>query len=368
MKYSTGAIKSEKDKRDIKLDNVVSVSDLPKNFITDISMIPVLNQNQIGACVGHAFATTLSYLNYKETGSYEYLSPRYIYALSKKIDGLNGEGTYPRVAVKIANDNGCALDQDVPNNTELSHAEYIDIKVSTIATKKALSYKTGGYAFPTISEQGLKEAIVACGVVNIALRCGKITSKTIKAGNDNGGHYITLYGYKTKSNDTEFLYRNSWGDKWGTKGNGSFKWSEFTSTNLYDAITIMDIPNKTIEEARAGWKYFKASEKTGSYGTIGDLNKDLVDMLDKARDIAGIPFKINSGLRTAELNAKVGGVKDSAHLKGYAVDINAPTGEIKFKIVQACLLAGFKRVGISWKDNFVHVDVDPTKPCTIYTY
>lgn len=62
------------------------------------------------------------------------------------------------------------------------------------------------------------------------------------------------------------------------------------------------------------WKYFKDKEVVG-------LKKELVDMLDLARGIAGIPFVINSGYRSVEKNDEVGGVEGSSHIKGFAADI-----------------------------------------------
>jgi len=102
---------------------------------------------------------------------------------------------------------------------------------------------------------------------------------------------------------------------------------------------------------------------------IKNLDVELVKMLDTARTIAGIPFHINSGFRTAEHNKKVGGVANSAHLTGKAVDLRAMNGSEIFTIVNACMQAGFKRIGINWASKFVHVDIDMTKPNpTIYKY
>ena len=61
------------------------------------------------------------------------------------------------------------------------------------------------------------------------------------------------------------------------------------------------------------YKYFKEKEIVG-------LNTGLVEMLDKAREIAGIPFIITSGVRTPKQNEDAGGVNDSSHRKGLAVD------------------------------------------------
>jgi zinc D-Ala-D-Ala carboxypeptidase len=87
---------------------------------------------------------------------------------------------------------------------------------------------------------------------------------------------------------------------------------------------------------------------------------DLVQMLDSARSIAGIPFVINSGIRSPERNAQVGGSPNSAHLTGHAVDIRVRSGSERLKVVMSCLEAGFQRIGVG--NGFVHVDTDQRKP------
>ena len=48
-------------------------------------------------------------------------------------------------------------------------------------------------------------------------------------------------------------------------------------------------------------------------------------VLQPVRDHFGKGVKVNSGLRTPEVNAKVGGSKTSDHCKGMAADIEIPT-------------------------------------------
>ncbi|MCK6695473.1 MAG: D-Ala-D-Ala carboxypeptidase family metallohydrolase, partial [Thermoanaerobaculia bacterium] len=74
---------------------------------------------------------------------------------------------------------------------------------------------------------------------------------------------------------------------------------------------------------------------------------------------SGVPFRVNSGYRTPEHNAAVGGVPDSAHTRGWAADIAARTLEQKIRIVRAARSVGFNRFGIY--DTFVHLDCDPGK-------
>ena len=56
-------------------------------------------------------------------------------------------------------------------------------------------------------------------------------------------------------------------------------------------------------------------------GTGMLMDKQFIGQLQKAREIAGIPFVINSGYRTREYNKFIGGVPNSAHTKGKAADI-----------------------------------------------
>lgn len=100
-------------------------------------------------------------------------------------------------------------------------------------------------------------------------------------------------------------------------------------------------------------KYFKDHEIRG-------LRPELVEMLDKAREAAGVPIVITSGFRNPGYNQMVGGVGDSSHIKGLAVDIRCPWNEYGLKIVYGLGVAGFKRIGIY--DKHVHCDCDESKP------
>ena len=108
-------------------------------------------------------------------------------------------------------------------------------------------------------------------------------------------------------------------------------------------------------------KHFKKEEFTCNCGCgFNNINDDFVDMLDNARFFTKIPFKINSACRCEKHNKMVGGVTDSAHCKGLAVDISVRDDRARFIIISALLEVGFSRVLIY--DTFVHVDMDLTKP------
>ena len=66
------------------------------------------------------------------------------------------------------------------------------------------------------------------------------------------------------------------------------------------------------------YKHFDSPDMPGSGKLVSD---ELISMLDVARKKYGKPIIPNSGYRTIEHNAKVGGKPESSHLKGLAADI-----------------------------------------------
>jgi uncharacterized protein YcbK (DUF882 family) len=102
------------------------------------------------------------------------------------------------------------------------------------------------------------------------------------------------------------------------------------------------------------------------------MSNELIKMLDAARDLAGVPFKITSGYRVEadiERLRKAGYKvsKNSSHLKGLAADIACTNSSDRFNMLDALLKVGFNRIGIA--NTFIHVDIDPDKPpFAIWTY
>lgn len=85
-----------------------------------------------------------------------------------------------------------------------------------------------------------------------------------------------------------------------------------------------------------------------------------LNMLDDAREYAGVPFAVNSGPRCEGYNALVGGSEESEHLTGEAADIDAPTSRARNAIIRGAIQAGFTRIGIG--SNFVHLGCSEDKP------
>lgn len=107
--------------------------------------------------------------------------------------------------------------------------------------------------------------------------------------------------------------------------------------------------------------YFNETDKAIDWEKV---DKNALAMLEKARELAGIPFKITSHYRTPEHSLAVGGLHNDAHTKEpcTAFDIASVDSWQTYKIVQACLEAGFQRLGINTKNHHVHVDNETSLP------
>jgi hypothetical protein len=71
----------------------------------------------------------------------------------------------------------------------------------------------------------------------------------------------------------------------------------------------------------------------------------------------GRPIRLNSGYRTPEYNASIGGARNSMHVQRKAVDVQWPlTGtEGKRQVIQKAIDAGF--TGIGCYNSFIHIDI-----------
>ena len=76
------------------------------------------------------------------------------------------------------------------------------------------------------------------------------------------------------------------------------------------------------------------------------MSKELLEILDEVREDYGKPIHITSGYRTESHNAKVGGKKDSSHLKGLACDVACTTSRERFQLIRLFLEYGITRIGI----------------------
>lgn len=114
------------------------------------------------------------------------------------------------------------------------------------------------------------------------------------------------------------------------------------------------------------FKYFQLSEFSCKCCGQSQMDLDFVHKLDKARDIAGVPFIIKSGYRCPKHNASEEVRSTSQnHPSGHAADIACDGHLQRIKILTGLIQAGFTRIGI--RKDFIHVDDMPkSDSCWLY--
>ena len=126
-----------------------------------------------------------------------------------------------------------------------------------------------------------------------------------------------------------------------------------------------------MEEKKIGFninlKYFKMEEfnQPGLPESWKKMDLNLLLLVDKMRHRAGIPFRITSAYRSQEYNDSLkNSSKNSAHIKGKALDIAATDSRSRYLILEAAIHFGIQRIGIS--DSFIHIDIaDIEKPAKV---
>lgn len=107
--------------------------------------------------------------------------------------------------------------------------------------------------------------------------------------------------------------------------------------------------------------YFSVSEFTCKGSGKCLMQPDFMQRLFMLRDEYGKPMIINSGYRSPEHNAAIGGEKNSAHILGRAADIRV-YGSYAYTLVMLAQQHGFPRLGLDQRlsvpieKRYVHID------------
>lgn len=115
-------------------------------------------------------------------------------------------------------------------------------------------------------------------------------------------------------------------------------------------------------------KYF--TDQGDFKGNMDKMNPKLLSMLDEVRELYGHPMIITSSYRSPDHPIEAKKSSPGEHTYGAAVDVESVGGEKTFLLVEAAIKVGFTRIGISRKNNFVHLGIGyPGAPeKTIWTY
>jgi C1A family cysteine protease len=243
---NSGVFPSPVDPRDFQIARIAPIDDLPSAVILDHKIKQIRDQYFCGVCVGKSTANLMSSEADTE------LSTLYIQSRCKQLDGIpHSEGTYPRVALKVAKNEGSCPDHMLPYS-KLQHCTILPAITPTL-TEQAAKYKIESFARcnnlidikRALANEQLLLGMYLIGDNFMQYRTDILGKPT---GNIYGYHLIIITGYDNSRNVLRIA--NSWGDRWGEKG---FAWvsadvpvPEAWSVKLgYAKISVPDLKRST---------------------------------------------------------------------------------------------------------------------------
>jgi hypothetical protein len=257
--YPLNAKPSPLDERDYPISMLVPLQQtFPESFAWTY-LGEIKNQGAIGSCVAHSLAYTREIMEYNQTGVFQKFSIGFIYG-NREYDlwRYEGEGMYPREALRNLRQCGDVLYDDFPQNEKYPIVKELVIQDKAALYEKAAPYKITTYC-RMYNVDEVKTALMQLGPVSINCPIYD-TFYHVSKGNPivsipdiakeklNGYHEMTILGW-TKDG---WIVINSWGDGWADKG---YCYMPFNFPVLeYWSITddiIVDAPN-FIEMVRPG--------------------------------------------------------------------------------------------------------------------
>ena len=181
--------------------------------------IEIINQGNMGSCVGASLCGLTSVLHAQHTGHLEKFSVMGAYLKSQQIAGLKGDrGSTISAAQKLMNTEGIALDADFPYPSRYSSRlpqGYVDFPKVQLLSSKLI--EDVDLAFEILNNGGALHFGVMWG------RECELDKCTRYSGRGGGGHAVYCYGLKEDNPQYARMF-NSWSERFGN--NGTVLWKD----------------------------------------------------------------------------------------------------------------------------------------------
>ena len=203
-----GCKKEIEDKRDykMKVTGIAKAPTYPDEY--QIKMPRIKNQGAVNSCVAHSLSTFLEECYKNEN---QYFSVGFIYGYRPE-EYYQGEGMYPREALKTLQKVGDVKQNDFPYNKEIPEVKNLVDKNIERLEPIANNYKIDSYARIYTKDEIKKCLYNDCPVPisipvynNLSIDKDGIIKQA--EGEIEGYHMVILYGWNEKG----YLLQNSWG-------------------------------------------------------------------------------------------------------------------------------------------------------------
>lgn len=213
-KFGLGCLPSPPDRRDYHIASFFPVETvLPEEYMPKV-LIPAMNQGGVGACVAYGLELATAYHEYKERSKLERFSQNYIYA-NREPDHHQGEGMYPREALKMLSRYGVCRSDKYPKTYPLPYS-MLKGTLTPEMNADAVYQRILSYA-ALYTDDEIKTALVKNGPVGITIsvydsfeNCpsnGMLPMPDPSKETLRGYHFITIVGWRK---DRHWVIQNSW--------------------------------------------------------------------------------------------------------------------------------------------------------------
>lgn len=230
--------------------------------------VPILNQEQEGACTGFGLATVAHYLLRMRGGAPDAtrVSPRMFYEMAKRYDEWKGEdyeGSSARAAIKGWHHHGICAENLWPYKSATIDRRLSDERAFEAATRPLGAYYRVNHKDLVAMHSAISEVGVLYATASVHRGWERVHTDGSIPWDPNalGGHAFAIVGYDARG----FWIQNSWGTGWGKRGFALVSYQDWLANGTDVWVARLGAPVQWLPAANGRPARAPVSQRSQSY-------------------------------------------------------------------------------------------------------